>query len=234
MQNAAECAGCGEWHRSRQAVARTGPGTHPASIHRSASDVIYWRPQRRSPPGACAAPRRRPAALAVRTGRQDRCAPAPAAAGAAGTARHAAPARPPHGNPRPGPRHTHGHPGLQHRRRGLVHRLLRDPAGPAQLRAPDVHGPGHPGHAPAVGHDARDAVAALRMEAAADPDTPKSTDSSANLPFRTPTSAPGGPNTVSSAPATAPSTTGTVWSAISRWIATPGAAPTAQDSASWC
>lgn len=60
-------------------------------------------------------------------------------------------------------------------------------------------------------HDARDAVAALRREAAADPDDPALARLVGELSVGTTTSAPGGPSTRSAAPGTAPSTTATLW-----------------------
>ena len=83
-------------------------------------------------------------------------------------------------------------------------------------------------------HDAGEAVAALRMEAAKDPDDPRTrAASSATCRCRIPTFAPGGPIAGSAAPATGPSTTGTRPSATSPSTAMSGTAPTVPASASW-
>ena len=82
-------------------------------------------------------------------------------------------------------------------------------------------------------HDARDAVAALRMEAAKTPTTPDSRSWSGSSPSRILTLAPGGRNTTSTAPAMEPSTTGTRPSVTLPLTATSGAALTALGSASW-
>lgn len=105
-------------------------------------------------------------------------------------------------------------------RRNYVHLLFTDPAVRGMHRQWE--------------HDARDAVAALRMQAASESGDPELSASSASCRSRTPTSVPGGRNTASSPPPTAPSTTGTRWSVTSRSTATRGAAPTTRGSASWC
>ncbi len=101
------------------------------------------------------------------------------------------------------------------------------PRQPAQLPAPALHPPAVRSLHAEWEHDARTAVAAVRMEAAKDPDDPELAVLVGELAVQDPDFRTWWLPTRSSARTTAPSTTGTPSSATSLSTATPGTAPTA-------